>query len=139
MAKKARGAKKASSRKQKAPADLRTMVTVAAWNDPKFAELVRKRPAAAVAQLAKEYNIKVPKRVKFTTVEAKPNDYHLYLLPNPAGELKTSRLKAGPGGIRTVTADCFCPDTTTGRCSCGTIAGTPCLGCRTSTSRCFCN
>ncbi|MBI2716071.1 MAG: hypothetical protein HYX37_16685 [Rhizobiales bacterium] len=125
--------------KLKAPADLRTMITVAAWADPKFAELVQRDPAAAVAELAKEYDIKPPRGMKFKTVQADPNEYLFFLPPNPAGELKTSRLEAGPGGIRTVTADCWCGDTTTGRCSCGSIAGTPCLGCRTSTSRCFCN
>lgn len=139
MAKAVRKAKKAAKGKQKAPADLRTMVAVAAWSDPKFAALVKKKPAAAVAQLAKEYNIKVPRGVKFKTVKATGKDYHLYLLPNPAGELKTARLEAGPGGIRSITADCWCGNTTTGRCSCGSIAGTPCLGCRTSTSRCYCN
>ena len=146
MAKKARKAKaraaaskKRTGRKLDAPADLRTMVAVAAWGDQKFADLVRSNPKAAVTQLAKEYNIKVPQRMKFTAVEARPDEYPLFLLPNPAGELKTARLKAGPGGIRTVTADCWCSDTTTGRCSCMTIAGTPCLGCRTSTSRCFCD
>ena len=139
VAKRAAAPKKRAGRKLDAPADLRTMVAVAAWSDQKFAELVRKNPKAAVAQLAKEYNIKVPQRMKFKSVEARPDEYQLFLLPNPAGELKTARLKAGPGGIRTVTADCWCGDTTTGGCSCLTIAGTPCLGCRTSTSRCFCD
>ena len=92
------------------------MVAVAAWADQKFADLVRTNPKAAVSQFAKEYKIKVPQRMKFTAVEARADEYPLFLLPNPAGELKTARLKAGPGGIRTVTAECWCSDTATSTC-----------------------
>jgi len=131
--------KKPGAKKQKAPADLRTMIALAAWADPKFADLVRRDPAKAVAELAKEYDVPVPKGVKFKTVVADPKEFQLFLLANPAGKMEAASRAVGPGGIPSVTADCWCGDTTTGGCSCGSIAGTPCLGCRTSTSRCFCN
>ena len=142
MAKKKAAKKTAKkvSKKKKPPADLQTMVTVAAWQDPVFAELVQKDPEKAVRELAKEYNIQVPRGVKFTTTLGEEKTINFSLAKNPAGDPRAKIAMAkGPGHVPTITADCWCGDTTTGKCSCGSLFGTPCLACRTSTSRCFCN
>jgi hypothetical protein len=65
--------------------DLRAIVDLEAWQDPRFKDEVQRDPAAAVAKLAKKYGMPVPAGISFRTVSDEDTVYHLVISNNPAG------------------------------------------------------
>lgn len=120
------------------PADLRTIVTLKAWEDAKFADDLRKNPNKAVAALAKSLGLDIGS-VDFNVVEEKKGAYTLVIAENPMGESPARMRSAnsgvqmlrGGGTVNSYTADCGCGASYTGGCSCGSVFGTPCLACAT--------
>ena len=65
--------------------DLRSIVDLEAWQDPRFKAEVQANPKAAVAKLAAKYGFEVPSEIEFRTVSDADNVYHLVVSNNPAG------------------------------------------------------
>ncbi len=120
------------------PVDLRTLVALKTWEDPKFAEELRSDAKSAVQRLAKEFKLDVS-GVDFKVTDERSGEYVLVIPANPMGaspaELRTERnqlaMLRGGGTVNSYTADCGCGNSYTGGCSCGTVFGTPCAACAT--------
>lgn len=65
--------------------DLRSIVDLEAWQDPRFKAEVQADPKAAVAKLAAKYGFEVPAEIEFRAVTDQDNVYHLVISNNPAG------------------------------------------------------
>ena len=98
--------------------DLRTIVTLRAWQDKAFADKVRQNPKAAVKELANEIGLDIPD-IEFTLVDDTKDVYHLVLAENPVGAAPgglqpESFSMTGGGTVNSYTADCGCAGTYTG-------------------------
>ena len=67
------------------PFDLRTLVDLEAWQDPRFRAEVQRDPKAAVTQLAVRYGITLPEGMEFRTVSDTEKVYNLVISENPVG------------------------------------------------------
>lgn len=125
--------------RRKMTTDLRTLVTLEAWQNPRFKAKVKRNPKKAVEELAVKYGFQVPANVRLRVASDTNSIYHLVIADNPVGASPSELRRAmgrrgrrlGPGTVNTYTADCGCSDTYTGGCPCGTIFGTPCAACAT--------
>ncbi|MGD1239268.1 hypothetical protein [Mycobacterium seoulense] len=118
-------------------ADLRTLVALEAWANPRIRTKLKDDPSGAVAEIANRHSLDLPD-VNFKVVFDGPDDYTLVIPENPVGkspaEVRAERSgspaelqKISGGGVCTVTAECGCSRTVTGACACLTIAGTACV------------
>jgi len=120
------------------PADLRTIVALKSWEDPKFAAELKDNPKGAVEGLAKSLGLDVSD-VNFKVVDESSDEYLLVVPDNPMGaspaDMRSQNSEVvmlrGGGTVNSYTADCGCGNSYTGGCSCGSIFGTPCLACAT--------
>lgn len=75
----------AQAQTQEPVLDLRALVDLEAWQDPRFKAEVQSNPNEAIAKLAKKYGVEVPEGMQFRTVTDETNVYHLVISNNPAG------------------------------------------------------
>lgn len=101
--------------------DLRTRVTIRAWEDPEFRQLVRTNPKAAIESMGES----VPENFIFNIVNDVAGAYNLVLMEPPSGTPSTvtsedlserDAARASQGRSCTLTAECFCPRSLTGAC-----------------------
>lgn len=67
------------------PFDLRTLVDLEAWQNPRFRNEVQRDPKAAVTRLAAQYGITLPEGMEFRTVSDTAKVYNLVISENPVG------------------------------------------------------
>ena len=97
------------------PVDLRTIVALKSWEDPKFASDLKKNPKKAVKRLAKTLGLDIG-NAKLKIVDEDAEEYTLVIPENPMGASPAEMRKKnsevtmlrGGGTINTFTADCGC-------------------------------
>lgn len=65
--------------------DLRTLVDLEAWQNPRFRAEVQRDPKAAVTKLAARHGITLPEGIEFRAVSDTEKVYHLVISENPVG------------------------------------------------------
>lgn len=112
-------------------------VTVEAWSDLGFSRRLAATPAQVVSTYARERDIIIDDETAEEIARAVPPSpvgepillsdtsvVQLSSTSDPFSNCATPHLHCG--AELSLTADCACPNTTTGACSCFSIWGTPC-------------
>lgn len=108
------------------PSDIRQQVLKRSWSDPEFRDQVQQDPRAALKTLGYD----APDFLKFQVAPQANDTIVLLVADNPAGASQTEGAgevhveadwtsdEGNCGSHCTLTAECFCADTLTGRCIC---------------------
>ncbi len=100
--------------------DLRTLVVLEAWANPRIRTELQENPRGTVAEIAKKHRVELPD-VNLKVVFEEPGDYTLVIPENPVGkspaEVRATR-SSSPGvpektlnPVCTYTTPCGCADT----------------------------
>ena len=119
------------------PFDLRALVALEAWTNPRIKTQLKENPKAAVAEIAKKHGFNLPD-VNFKVVFEEPGNHTFVIPENPVGispaEVRALRSQSVGELLKdskfcSFTAACGCANTLTGLCMCDafvTLAGTVC-------------
>jgi len=108
-----------------------------AWADPKLAADFARDRTGTLEKLCAEFDLDAGLMTGMNIVlPTSPAGDMPFDSPHPGAHLDNTAWSCPSytcdcsGGTPTITAECGCRETTTGGCSCLSIAGTPCWGCQ---------